>query len=910
MKIDLDHSFYDMSAADSCDMLDVGAEEGLSSDEATQRKQKFGPNQLQEEASRSPWLILLDQFRSIVILILVVAAILAFATARFPEGMALVAVTLVNTAIGFFTELKARRSMEALRRLGRQQASVLRDGDRDRIDAEQLVPGDIVFLEEGELIPADIRLVEVEGLRVNEAALTGESVPVNKSIDAVDSNSVLHERTDMLYKGTSISEGWAMGVVTATAMNTELGRIAKLTAEAEEKTTPLQKRLDHLGRKLAWITLGIAALVGFAGLVAGRSTVLMVETAIALGVAAIPEGLPIVATIALARGMWLMARRNALVNQLTAVETLGATSIIFTDKTGTLTENRMRLVKAATPDKTYKLTGRSSHDNEDEPIEGQDPDAADEFRESDLQDILRIGALCANATLAGKNSSESSGDPTEIALLEAAAQKNLPREKLLADMAEVREVSFDPDTMMMATVHEKGKNGTNGGKGFYVAVKGAPRAVLEVCDHLDHGGERKRLDEEDRQHWSEQADDLAGEGLRLLGVADKKIADRDAEVYEHLRFVGLVALEDPVRDEAKEAVEQCQDAGIKVVMVTGDRPDTGRAIGEQVGLADKAQAIHGGELRYIEELTERERRRLDETSVFARVTPEQKLNLVKLLQNEGRITAMTGDGVNDTPALKQADIGVAMGQKGTDAAKQVADMVLRDDSFSTIVEAVRQGRIIYANIRKSVIFMLCTNIAEVVAVAVASLVHLPIPLRPLQILYLNVLTDVLPALALGVGLGGSDVMKRLPRSADEAVLTSHHWRNIAGWSGVVSMIVLAALLFALYFLGFTEKRAVTVSFLTLAFAKLWFVLNLRDRGTSIWKNDVIGNRWIWAAWALCLVLLFVAVYWPPLATLLHTVSPGYSGWSVVLSLSLLPVLLGLVIPGIHFYSAKSGKEDE
>ena len=387
-------------------------------------------------------------------------------------------------------------------------------------------------------------------------------------------------------------------------------------------------------------------------------------------------------------------------------------------------------------------------------------------------------------------------------------------------------------------------------------------------------------------------------------LAEKEVADAEEEPYENLCFVGLVAMEDPPRSDVREAIEECQTAGIRVVMVTGDRADTGSAIGEKVGLASDEKTFLGRDLDEPEKLSEQKRRDIESTNIFARVTPEQKFDLVKLYQEGGQIIAMTGDGVNDAPALKQADIGIAMGQRGTDAAKQVADMVLRDDNFSTIVAAVREGRIIFANIRKSVIFMLCTNIAEVLVVTLASLAQLPIPLHPLQILYLNVLTDVFPALALGVGRGSADVMKRAPRRADEPVLTRHHWRSIAGWSVIIGAHVLGALSIALYYLGFEEQRAVTVSFLTLGLAKLWFVLNLRDRGTSILRNDVISNRWIWGAGLLCLILLLVAVYWGPLAFFLHTIPPGIEGWTVIVSLSIIPAVLGAFLPGIRFYSAQ------
>ncbi len=878
-------SFYAKSSEEVLTQLKVKPGEGLSDREVQQRRERYGLNELEGEVSPRPLIILLNQFKSIVILILAVAALVALITARWAEGVALIAVTVINTAIGFFTEYKAVLSMEALRRLGQQMTTVRRQEKEQKIAASELVPGDIVLLGMEDLVPADLRLLGDKGARVNEAALTGESVPVDKSPGSVDIDASLHERTSMLYKGTTIEDGEVEAVVTATGLSTELGRIFELTESAEKKVPPLQKRLDQLGRRLAWITLIIAAIVGAAGMAAGRETVIMVETAIALGIAAIPEGLPIVATIALARGMWLMAKHNALVNRLTAVETLGATSVIFTDKTGTLTENIMTVRELVTSFESMTLHEQQEGRADDQSI-GED---------SSLMRLLNIGVLCTNAR--PDDQGGYTGDPTEIALLKAAERIGVHRQKLLEKLVEVREEPFDSETMMMATFHEKGQSR------YYVAVKGAPTPVLQACDRVLTEEGFAPLSDEQRKEWAEKADELAGRGLRLLTLADKEVSDVEANAYEKLCFVGLVAMEDPPRRDVREAIEECQTAGIRVVMVTGDRADTGSAIGRKVGLSIEEKTFLGKELEDSEKLSEKTHGRIKNAGVFARVTPEQKFNLIKLYQAGGQIIAMTGDGVNDAPALKQADIGIAMGQRGTDAAKQAADMVLRDDKFSTIVTAVREGRIIFANIRKSVIFMLCTNFAEVLVVTLASLTQIPIPLLPLQILYLNVLTDVFPALALGLGPGSADAMQRPPRQAKESVLTRHHWRSIAGWSVVIGAHVLGALSIALYYLGFEEQRAVTVSFLTLALAKLWFVFNLRDRDTPVWRNDVISNKWMWGAWGLCLALLFAAVYWAPLAGVLQTLPPGRKGWAVIISLSLIPAILGAFLPGMRFYSA-------
>jgi Ca2+-transporting ATPase len=489
-------------------------------------------------------------------------------------------------------------------------------------------------------------------------------------------------------------------------------------------------------------------------------------------------------------------------------------------------------------------------------------------------------------------------------MLRAGLAFGIGREALLDEKPEAREVAFNPDVMMMATLHE-----VEGG--FEVAVKGAPQAVLEACSLLaEDGNGRRRLSDEDRQGWIDRSEMLADEGLRVLAVADKRVDDVEAEPYESLRFVGLVGLYDPPGKGVKESIAACQRAGIRVVMVTGDQPATAQAIGRQVGLAQgDALAIHGKHLPDAEGLSSEDRSEVLRTPLFARVSPEQKLQLMQIYQDDGEIVAMTGDGINDAPALKKADIGVAMGRRGTDAARQAADMVLKDDALSSIVAAVEQGRVIFANIRKSVMFMLCTNVAEILVVAIATVGGLPLPLRPLQILFLNVVTDVFPALALGVGKGNPRVMDRAPRDPKESLLTTGHWLAIGGWSALVAVCVLGALSLATFTLELDTVTAVTVSFLTLAFSKLWFVFNLRDADSRLWSNDVVRNGWVWTAIVLCAGLLLAAVYAPGLSTLLRTRSPGSVGWLCVLGMSLVPFVVGQAILILWKSRAPDDKHD-
>ncbi|MFO8149428.1 MAG: cation-transporting P-type ATPase [Trueperaceae bacterium] len=872
--------------------LEVDPARGLDAQEVERRRERHGPNRLGEARRRGPLRILVDQFASTVVLVLVAAEVLALVFGRGAEAIAIAAVLIVNTAIGFVSEWRATRAMNALRELARPDVRVRREGAERTVAEDELVPGDVVIVEAGDRGPADVRLIEANGLQVDESALTGESVAVAKRTDAVGDDAPLAERSGMFFKGTVATAGSAEGLVVATGTATELGRISELAATAEGRMSPLRRRLDRLGRRLALLTLVLAATVAALGLLVGQDPTRMIETALALAVAAIPEALPIVATIALAHGMWLLARQNAVVNRLPAVETLGATQVILTDKTGTLTENRMQLVRVVTAADEHHLGGgrerRGGAQAEDEPAEP----------EGTLRRVLEVGALCNNVSVADDADDEAEGpqgDPTEVALALGARRLGLDRATLLERQPEVREEPFDAERMLMATFHRREDDDVR------VAVKGAPGAVLDVCTQVAGEEGTRELGESARREWVERADALAAEGLRVLAVAERSTEDADADPYRELTLLGLVGLEDPPREGVRWAVEECQRAGITVVLATGDQAATAHAIARQTSIvADEgAEVVEGADLPASGDLGEDERRRVLDTRVFARVNPEQKLRLIEALQAEGRVVAMTGDGINDAPALETADIGVAMGRRGTDAAREAADMVLQDDAFETIVAAVRQGRIIFGNIRKAVMFVLCTNLAEVLAVAVASVLGaftaLPLPLLPLQILYLNVLTDVFPALALAVGRGADDVMTQPPRPREEAVLTAAHWREIAGWSLVLAASVLAASAVATFVLGMATLQAITVSFLTLAFGKLWFTFVLRAPGTGVLRNDVVRNPWVWAALALCVPLLLAAVYLPGLSDVLRTRAPGAGGWALLLGLSLVPFAVGQAV---------------
>ncbi|AFZ43641.1 ATPase, P-type (transporting), HAD superfamily, subfamily IC [Halothece sp. PCC 7418] len=877
--------------------LSVDANQGLTIAQVEKRQQTYGLNQLQKVKGRTSWQIFVDQFKSPIIGLLGIAAILSFAFREWIEGIAILIAIALNAGIGFITEIKAVRSMEALQKLSQTYTTVRRNGRVSSVKTEELVPGDIILLEGGDLVPADLRVLECSKLQADESALTGESVPVSKSIAPLEANLPLAEQKNLLFKGSAVTRGSGTGVVIATGMGTELGKISKLMAEAEAEVTPLEKRLEQLSQRLIGLTLVLAVFVAVSGILGGQELLLMVETAIALAVAVIPEGLPIVATVALARGMWRMAKRNALMNRLSAVETLGATNIICTDKTGTLTENRMTLTQIALADRDVELTGQGLS------LEGEffsDQNQIDPHQQNTLQALLMVAVLCNNATLPDGTDKETLiGDPTEIALLVAGAKAGLDRHQLLQDLPEVREVAFDSESKRMATIHQADDwahpFASESLEGSYlVAVKGALETVLPLCSHYLMDQEQQPLSHKIRKQWRDRCHDMAADGLRVLGFAYKIVDEAESDPYENLVWLGLGGLLDPPRLAVKQAIQDCHQAGIRVIMLTGDQPVTARKIGLAVGLISEetTQVRQGEALDHLDQLSASEQQQLLQVPIFARVTPEQKLNLIALHQRHQAIIAMTGDGINDAPALKKADIGIAMGNRGTQVAKESADMVLQDDAFSTIVIAIAQGRTIFNNIRKFTLYLLSGNVGEIIAVAIASFLGAPLPILPLQILFLNAVNDVFPALALGAGEGDAKIMQRPPRDPREPLLTHHYWVMI-GWYGlIIASTLLGIFAIALQVLALPREQAVTISFLTLAFGRLWHVFNMRDADSGLFQNEITVNPYIWAALGLCTGLLLLATYTPGISTVLGLVNPGLQGWGLILGGSLIPLVLG------------------
>lgn len=865
------HTFHDISPESVASTLQTDIERGLSGAEAERRLERYGPNELSEQERPSLWLIFFRQFVSPIIWILMVAGGLAFAFNETLEGIAVAIVILINSLIGFFMEWQAQVSMRQLQAMSHTQARVIRGGAAMVIDASTLVPGDLLYLEAGDMVTADARVVVSNSLAVKEAALTGESVQISKQIQPLPEDTQVADRNNSLFKGTVVTGGNARALVTATGDATVLGNISSLAQAAEKSATPLDQRLETLSKKLIWLTLGLTVLILPIGYFQGQALWLMIETAVALAVAAIPEGLPVIATITLARGMIRLARQQVIVKSLEAVQTLGETNVIFTDKTGTLTENHMAAQQI-----------RFS----DQQLDAQPGKRAPSGTHPNLPLLLETAVLCNNAQHQPQNHDQDAGDPIELALLRWAHAWQVDADSLRQAYPREGELPFDANTKWMATLHRKGAS-------HWVFVKGATQAVLPHCTHFLESGQKAETP--DPFFWEKEDEALSASGLRVLSFAYKEVAQRpEADTWvSDLTFLGLIAFVDPVRDDIKPAIRTCREAGIEVIMITGDHPETAVHIARQAGLLlddEPATAMHGKELALLSQEPGQQEKILN-TRVFARVDPAQKLDLVSLYQQNNYIAGMTGDGVNDAPALKKADIGIAMGLRGTEAAKEVADLILKDDAFTSIVSAIRQGRVIFDNIRSFVVYLLSCNLSEILVVTIATLLQFPMPLLPLQILFLNLVTDVFPALALGLDEGEADIMKKAPRNPQEAIINRRHWWAIFGYGAMLTLAVLGVESYGLYVRHLPAELVNNLTFYTLIFAQLWHVFNLPGSGVSFFRNAVTRNPFIWMAIALCIGLLLMAYFIPPLAEALSLIAFPPRLILDVLAFSLLPVVL-------------------
>lgn len=850
---------------------------GLQPEEAEKRLRQHGLNKITEEKTNGPFTILLGQFNSPIVFLLVIAAGLSFWFEEWLEGTAILVVIAINAIIGFFMEYHADRSMQALKKLSTISAKILRASTLVEINSEEIVQGDIVFLEAGDIVPADGRIYKAAQLQTNESALTGESMPGEKQVDQLAEATPLAERTNMLYKGTFITRGNAYMIVCATGMQTELGSIAQLVSSSDQAATPLEKKLGQFSKTLIKITVGLVVIIFLAGLLNGHHILEMLETSIALAVAAIPEGLQIVATIALAHGMLKMARHNVIVKKLSAVETLGGTTVICTDKTGTLTQNKIEVTFLAT------TSGNWDSNEHTELVINENNNH-----------IIHCAILCNTAEIPSSDiDSKEIGDPLEIALLKFASRVKIDASKIRKDYPKIAEEPFNSETKLMATLH------TNKEKNI-IYVKGAAEELLNKSVSILLPTGVVLLSENEEVKWVAESERLASTGLRVIGVGFRETDGIPEVLSENIIFVGLIGMIDPPRPDVFDAIEECKQAGIKVVMITGDHPSTAQKIGLELGIIPdrKQEVITGMQMKGYDDLSPSEKTQWIATSIFARVNPKQKLDLVKVFQENGDIVGMTGDGVNDAPALKKADIGIAMGLRGTQLAQEVADMVIKDDSFKSIALAIREGRIIFENIRKFVIFLLSCNLSELAVVSVASIFSLHFQIFPLQILFINLMTDVLPALALGVTEENQNVMKQTPRNSSESIIDRNRWQAIALYAIMISAFSLSGVFISHYAIHQTEvwnpELCNNILFYSLIFSQLFHSFNMGSGSGKFLRSEVVHNKYVWYAFIVSIAILVVANLIPSVRKALILDMLSVIDWVIIIGTSLLSAIV------IHF----------
>lgn len=884
--------------------LQTDSREGLSEQETAARLVRYGRNELAVEKPVPGWRKFLAQFQDALVILLLVATAISTGlwlyereTALPYEAMAIFAVVFLNAIMGYVQESRAEQAVAALRAMSAADAAVLRGGKRRSVPAAEIVPGDIIFVEEGDTIPADARLIQSAALQTAEAALTGESLPVSKNVAPIPGQAALGDRHNMVFSGTSATYGHGRAVVVATGMHTEMGRIAGMLKGAPDQTTPLQKELNRTGKLLGLVVIGIAAVmivtIILAEHVKGFSAIVDVFIlGVALAVAAVPEGLPTVVTVVLSIGVQRMARRNAIVRQLAAVETLGSANVIASDKTGTLTKNEMTVRAVVTASGRVNFSGTGYAPEGEVSQDGKT--VIDRAVRFELERALAVADRANNAVVQQRDGRWMvEGDPTEGALVVAARKAGLSAERLEARFERLGEVPFSSERKLMSTIHSDSEREER----LLAFTKGAPDVLLARCSHEQAGEQIKMLDDDRRAEILQRNEELAGEALRTLGVAFRSLprnlldADQaDASVEENLVFAGLIGMIDPPREEAKDAVQRAKSAGIRPIMITGDHPRTAAVIAEELGIGENGRVVTGAELDQMpdEALIGIAR----DTSVYARVNPGHKLRIVRALRREGAVVAMTGDGVNDAPALKAADIGVAMGITGTDVSKEVADMVLTDDNFASIVAAVEEGRAVFANIRKFLRYLLSSNIGEVMTMFFGVLLAdrigltaegggLVLPLLATQLLWINLVTDGAPALALGVDPTEERVMRKRPRPQGEGAMTRQMWFGIL-FVGLVmaggTLFVLDASLPGGFIAGSGNMQyAQTMAFTTLMFFQLFNVFNARsDHQTAF--HGLFRNRWLWAAIGLSVALQFAVIYTPFLQKAFSTVSLSPGDW--------------------------------
>ncbi len=890
--------WHQLSAETVARMLNTDPRTGLTPEEAERRLHEQGYNEWADKRGKSPLKRLLDQFKDFMVLVLVGAVVISGWLGEMLDAVTIIAIILLNGLLGFFQEYRAEKSLRALKELSAPTARVLRGGETLLVPARELVRGDIVLLESGDRVPADVRLIEANECTMEEAALTGESVPVVKRTEPLAAADVpLGDRRNMGYLGTMVTKGTARGIVVETGMATEMGKIADLIQSSEEAETPLQRRLEQLGKILIGVAIALTVMVVVAGVLHGHPPYEMFLAGVSLAVAAIPEGLPAVVTIALALGVQRMIRRRAIVRKLPSVETLGCASVICSDKTGTLTLNKMTVTRLWLAGRTLEVTGEGYEPSgqlleNGKPLEGRG-DAA-------LWRLAQIAALCNNAELTqSERGWQVKGDPTEGALLTLAAKAGWHRSAAGRLYEREREFPFDSARKRMSVLvrHQGGR---------LLCVKGAPDMLVDRCAYVLWGGNVTPFTPTLRQKVLQAADGMAEQALRVLGFAYRDVKPHETpagedEAESGLVFVGLAGMIDPPRREVAEAIRKCHQAGIRTVMITGDHRATAEAIARDLGILPRGgRAVTGQELSAMDDRTLE--RMADDIMVYARVSPEHKLRIVQALQRRGHVVAMTGDGVNDAPAVKAADIGIAMGITGTDVTKEASSLVLSDDNFATIVAAVEEGRGIYENIRKFIRYLLASNVGEILTMFLAMMAGLPLPLVPIQILWVNLVTDGLPAMALGVDQPESDLMRQKPRPAKENIFARRLGWKIISRGVLIGVCTLGAFVIALGGRdggGEQLVHAQTVAFATLVLAQLIHVFDCRS-SRSIFHRNLLENKYLVLSVLSSLLLLLAVLYVPPLQPVFKTVPLGFRDWALVVVAAGIPTFLagaGSVIGG-------------